>query len=130
MGVWVDKVTENPDVGDTEVWEIYNATADAHPIHIHELTFEVVNRGSSPRRGGGEEEVVQPIQRRQHHAAGALETGFKDTVVALPGQVTRVRAQFPTLASCVALPHRRARRQRDDAAIPHRSATGRTAARP
>ena len=41
-------------------------------------------------------QVVQPTARRQHHAAGALETGFKDTVVALPGQVTRVRAQFPT----------------------------------
>ena len=28
---WTDPVTENPAVGATEVWEIYNTTADAHP---------------------------------------------------------------------------------------------------
>ena len=60
--LWADKVTENPDVGDTEVWEIYNATADAHPIHIHELTFEVVNREGLVLEEEEEEEVVQPIQ--------------------------------------------------------------------
>ena len=33
-----------PAVGATEVWEYYNATADAHPMHIHEVAFQVVNR--------------------------------------------------------------------------------------
>ena len=50
---WMDPVTENPNVGATEVWEIYNTTADAHPMHIHEIAFEVVNRADascSPRR--------------------------------------------------------------------------------
>ena len=42
--MWMDPVTENPAVGATEVWEFYNATADAHPMHIHEVAFEVVNR--------------------------------------------------------------------------------------
>ena len=37
-------VTENPAVGATEVWEMYNTTSDAHPMHIHEVVFEVVNR--------------------------------------------------------------------------------------
>ena len=52
---WMDPVTENPAVGATEVWEIYNTTADAHPMHVHELVFEVVNRrGPRPgRRGRG-----------------------------------------------------------------------------
>ncbi|MGZ9226430.1 MAG: twin-arginine translocation signal domain-containing protein, partial [Anaerolineales bacterium] len=31
--MWSDPVTENPNVGDTEVWEFYNFTADAHPMH-------------------------------------------------------------------------------------------------
>ena len=92
--LWADEVTENPDVGDTEVWEIYNATADAHPIHIHELTFEVVNREGLIL---DDEEVVQPIRLDDNPMSPEpWETGFKDTVVALPGQVTRVRAQFPT----------------------------------
>ena len=50
---WDDPITENPAVGATEVWEIYNFTADAHPIHIHEVQFEVVNRqpfGTAPAR--------------------------------------------------------------------------------
>ena len=33
--LWNDGITENPAVGDTEVWEIHNHTADAHPIHVH-----------------------------------------------------------------------------------------------
>ena len=57
-GVWTERksmapVTENPAVGATEVWEIYNTTADAHPMHIHEIAFEVVNRGGPrPQRRG------------------------------------------------------------------------------
>ncbi len=51
---WADAITENPAVGATEVWEMFNFTADAHPIHIHEVQFEVVNRqpiGGGPVRG-------------------------------------------------------------------------------
>jgi hypothetical protein len=42
--MWMEPVTENPAVGATGVWEIYNFTADAHPMHVHEVTFQVVNR--------------------------------------------------------------------------------------
>ena len=41
---WKDAVTENPAVGATEIWEFYNTTADAHPMHVHEVVFEVVDR--------------------------------------------------------------------------------------
>ena len=41
---WMHPVTENPAAGAVEVWELYNATADAHPMHIHNIAFEVVNR--------------------------------------------------------------------------------------
>ena len=59
---WDEPITETPEVGAVEVWEMYNFTADAHPIHIHEVTFEIVNRqriGESsarpPELRGGEE---------------------------------------------------------------------------
>ena len=70
----------------TELWELYNFTEDAHPIHIHEVLFEVVNRQRLDKNTG------QPIQT----ASPALptENGFKDTVIAYPGQVTRVRMRF------------------------------------
>ena len=41
-------MTENPQVGDTEIWEFYNFTADAHPMHVHEVVFQVVDRQPSP----------------------------------------------------------------------------------
>jgi FtsP/CotA-like multicopper oxidase with cupredoxin domain len=36
--------TEQPRVGSTEVWEIINLTEDAHPIHIHLIQFQLINR--------------------------------------------------------------------------------------
>ncbi|MBN1148539.1 MAG: multicopper oxidase domain-containing protein [Anaerolineales bacterium] len=92
---WMEPVTENPAVGATEVWEFYNTTGDAHPMHVHEVVFEVVNREGLAL--DADDEVMEPIQ-----LDGVVtppepwETGFKDTVIAYPGQVTRVRAQFNT----------------------------------
>lgn len=93
--MWMEPVTENPTVGATEVWEFYNITGDAHPMHVHEVVFEVVNRQGLLLDAAGD--VVQPIQLH-----GVVtppepwESGFKDTVTAYPGQVTRIRAQFKT----------------------------------
>ncbi|MGZ5322345.1 MAG: multicopper oxidase domain-containing protein, partial [Solirubrobacterales bacterium] len=90
--LWMDPVTENPAVGASEVWEMYNTTADAHPMHIHEVAFEVVNR----------QDIVVDEETETVQVTGSptppeeWESGFKDTVVAHPGQVTRVRAQFDT----------------------------------
>jgi spore coat protein A len=89
---WMDSVTENPAVGATEIWEFYNTTADAHPMHVHEVAFEVVNREGLVLH---DEEVVEPIQLDGEIAeAEPWESGFKDTVIAYPGQVTRVKALF------------------------------------
>ena len=94
--MWMDPVTENPNVGDTEVWEFYNFTADAHPMHVHEVVFEVVNREKlvlDPFTL----EPVQPVQLTgEVRPPEAWESGFKDTVTAYPGEVTRIRAQFKT----------------------------------
>ena len=92
---WMDPVSENPAIGATEIWEIYNATADAHPMHIHEITFEVVSREGLVLNTEGE--VAEPIQLDGTNTpAEPWETGFKDTVIAYPGQVTRVKARFST----------------------------------
>lgn len=76
---WGDAVTETPLVASTEVWEIHNFTADAHPIHIHLVQFEVVGREDANG-------VVRPPE--------AWESGFKDTVISYPGEITRVKARF------------------------------------
>jgi FtsP/CotA-like multicopper oxidase with cupredoxin domain len=84
--MWQDPESENPSPGATEVWELYNFTEDAHPIHIHEVFFEVVNREPlDPDTGvpGGTPRDPEPT-----------ENGRKDTVIAYPGEVTRVRMTF------------------------------------
>jgi spore coat protein A len=36
--------SELPKEGETEIWEIINLTADAHPIHLHLVQFQLMNR--------------------------------------------------------------------------------------
>jgi spore coat protein A len=91
--LWREPVSENPAVGSTEVWEFYNTTGDAHPMHVHEVVFEVVNRQALVTDEEGE--VLEPIRLvGDPWPAEAWESGFKDTVTAYPGQVTRIRARF------------------------------------
>jgi spore coat protein A, manganese oxidase len=90
---WEDPVSENPAVNTTEVWEYYNATADAHPMHIHEVAFQVVNRQALALDANGE--VIQPVQLAGDSTPPeSWENGWKDTVIAYPGQVTRLRLRF------------------------------------
>jgi spore coat protein A, manganese oxidase len=79
MLMWRDPVTENPALDSTEIWELHNFTEDAHPIHLHQVQFQVLDR----RPFGGTARPPQP-----------WETGDKDTVVALPDEITRLKARF------------------------------------
>ncbi len=82
--LWSDLITENPALGATEEWAMYNVTEDAHPIHIHLVQFEVLGReaiGGGPSVAGSN----NPLP---------WETGFKDTVISYPGEVTRVKMRF------------------------------------
>lgn len=84
--MWADAITETPVVGDTETWEIYNFTVDGHPIHLHLVRFEVIDR--------------QPFNVLTFATTGPAippkptELGYKDTVIALPGMITRLKAKF------------------------------------
>jgi len=94
--MWADPISENPAVGATEVWEIYNFTADAHPMHVHEVAFEVVNREALVL-DEETEEPIQPVQLTDDvRPPEAWENGLKDTVISYPGEVTRIRAKFNT----------------------------------
>ena len=77
--LWDDPIAQNPALGATETWELWNWSADAHPIHLHLVKFEVVNRQAI----GG---AVRPPE--------PWEAGWKDTAIMYPGEVTRVKALF------------------------------------
>jgi spore coat protein A len=104
---WASPTTENPALGATEIWEIFNATGDAHPVHLHLVNFEVLDR-----RHFTSDVIEQPIVqhngslgegfRLENIVVGAaapsmaayIENAPKDMVTALPGQVTRIKATF------------------------------------
>jgi len=91
---WADEVSENPSVGATEVWELYNLTADAHPMHVHEVVFEVVNREALVLDPGSGEPILPLQLSGDRREPEAWETGLKDTVIAYPAEVTRIKARF------------------------------------
>src|SRR5699024_1787074 len=43
---WADPVTEKPRLGTTEIWSLMNLTDFTHPIHIHLIQFQVLDRRS------------------------------------------------------------------------------------
>ena len=77
--MWDDAATETPALGSTEVWEIFNYTEDAHPVHLHTVQFQVMNRQAFD----GTPRPPDPG-----------ETGFKDMVIAYPSEITRIKVQF------------------------------------
>jgi spore coat protein A, manganese oxidase len=91
MAMWSDAVTENPNPRDVVEWYIFNTTMDVHPIHIHEVMFQVLSRETKPVDGDGMPVWDEPGAVR---GADPWETGLKDTVLAYPGEVTRIVGQF------------------------------------
>jgi len=86
-------------LGDTEVWELFNTTMDAHPIHVHLVRFEIVDREDiNINMTTGE---MSYLGTNVDHPVLPNEAGFKDTVVAYPGQVTRLKAKFDILGRYV-----------------------------
>lgn len=121
---WFQPTSEKPAFDSTEIWEIYNFTADAHPIHLHLVNFEILDRK------GFEYDITGTQTTTQHNGASGeapeisnirnltsvevgpeyFETAPKDMVTSLPGdpegdpeedppispsgQMVRIRAHF------------------------------------
>lgn len=89
---WHEPVTENPALNSTEVWSLVNPTDDSHPIHLHLVRFQILDRRKF--------ETFEYLTRGQIRYTGlaeapdAAEAGWKDTVRADPGMVTRIIAKF------------------------------------
>ncbi|MFD2247087.1 multicopper oxidase domain-containing protein [Pontibacter ruber] len=90
-----DPITENPMLNSTEIWEIYNLTPDAHPIHLHLVTFRVLSSQEFTGDVDGETGKLSNVQ-----LVGSVkkpepgQAGKKDTYPIAPGEVTRLVATF------------------------------------
>jgi FtsP/CotA-like multicopper oxidase with cupredoxin domain len=104
---WDNPITENPKEGDTEIWEIYNATGDAHPVHLHLVHFDVLDRHEftadvieqavvqhNGKVGEGFRLEKISVGDLVPQPEGYVENAPKDMVTALPEQVTRIKMTF------------------------------------
>lgn len=89
---WMAPVTEAPALDSTEIWSIVNGTDDSHPIHLHLVRFQILDRQNFY--------VMNYLRKRELKFTGppvppdANEMGWKDTVRAEPGMVTRIIVRF------------------------------------
>ncbi len=74
----IKRVDEVVKLGDTEIWEISNASPQPHPFHIHDIQFLILDRDGKPPLAG--------------------ERGFKDTVIVDHNETVRVIARFEDYA--------------------------------
>jgi spore coat protein A, manganese oxidase len=122
-----------PKLDTVEVWTIVNTTMDAHPIHLHLTQFQVLNRqkinasrylalvnpslpfafpsdpaaaGSGVQNSDGAVAPPDPTPFLMGNPIppDANETGWKDTVIAYPGQVTRILVPFGGTAAGLTAP--------------------------
>ena len=59
--LYTDPVTETIANGSTEIWELYNTTVDAHPIHLHLVDFRVLDRQGAELLGPTTIALSRPI---------------------------------------------------------------------
>jgi spore coat protein A len=87
---YIDGVTENPNVGATEVWEIYNLTGDTHPIHFHLVNARVLFRQAFDASNfNGIPELLGEARQPDPN-----EKGWKETIRMDPGEMTEVIMKF------------------------------------
>ncbi len=89
---WREPVSEQPELGSVEVWNLVNLTEDTHPIHLHLVRFQILNRqrfdADEYNTSGTMRLLGDPI------APDPNEAGWKDTVRAGPGLITRIITRF------------------------------------
>jgi spore coat protein A len=89
---WNMPVTENPTLDTVEIWELINTTEDSHPIHLHLVKFQLLDRQAFDEpyfyrtrriRFTGPVEPPEPF-----------EAGWKDTIRAHSNMITRIIVKF------------------------------------
>ena len=90
---WNMPVTENPVLDSVEIWSLVNTTDDPHPIHLHLVKFQILDRRpfDVPAYWAekGKVAFIGPAVPPE-----PIEACWKDTVRADPGMVTRIIIRF------------------------------------
>ena len=120
--MWDDNISEVPRVGSTEVWEFVNLTADTHPMHLHLVQFQLLNRQAFqtnkylkaysaanpvipvPMGGNYTTVPVTPYLQGAPIPPAPNEMGWKDTIRVNPGEVARIAVRFAPTGETSATP--------------------------
>jgi spore coat protein A len=89
---WHEPTTEFPKLNSTEIWEFVNLTEDTHPMHMHLVRFQILDR-----RSFDPDEYLRTNKPRFTAPAippEAHELGWKDTVQCPDGMITRIIVRF------------------------------------
>ncbi len=86
-----DPITETIKLGSVEKWRFFNTSDDAHPMHLHLVQFQIVERQgfNVPDMLKGKVELVGAPRKPR-----ANEAGWKDTAVVIPGDALTILARF------------------------------------
>jgi spore coat protein A len=91
---WADPVTEQVKLNSVEIWSLANLTQDTHPIHLHMVRFQILDRRAF---SVDDYLAANTLPLRYTDAArppGAHEMGWKDVVQCPPETVTRIIIPF------------------------------------
>jgi spore coat protein A len=86
---YMDNATETPRAGAVEVWQLFNLTADTHPIHFHLVNVQVIQRQAF---AGDPSTGITLVGNA--FPPDPNEIGWKETVRMNPSEVTTVIMQF------------------------------------
>jgi spore coat protein A len=87
---YMDPATETPHVGDTEIWRLFNLTADTHPVHFHLVNVQVLGRQPFDAENyNGTPKFTGPFR-----PPDANELGPKETVRMNPNEMTLITMRF------------------------------------
>lgn len=102
-----DTINIFPTYGKPEIWNIINLSGDTHPIHLHLVRFQVLNRDLLKQRVQGQLQDIQPDQTGllpcgthveydpQHQGQiDANEEGWKDTIRVNPNEIVSIACIF------------------------------------
>jgi spore coat protein A len=86
-----DPVTERVKLGSLEKWRFINTTDDAHPMHLHLVQFQILQRQGFDNAAfaGGKLQLVGSSR-----LPAANEAGWKDTAVVSPREVLTILVRF------------------------------------
>jgi spore coat protein A len=86
-----DALSETVKLGSTEKWRFINTTEDSHPMHLHLVQFQIVQRqgyDTAAFHQGTLKFVGTP------RPPAANEAGWKDTAIVNPGEVLTIIVRF------------------------------------